>query len=173
MPSIIPLRMAALLLCLGAVFLLDDPAAVTVASVPSPLRYRRSLRVLLVAPIVAAAWIGQLTYVFVHTTNLLHGDTDGLLPVWGLTLEMVAMMLTGLAIAALSTRWVPEGLGGVAAGPTLLVLLGAAIFLPDRLALFLGSADDPQWAASHVRWAVIAVLASLALAYFSRDPAAR
>ncbi len=173
MPAIIPLRMAALLLCLGAVFLLDDPAAVTVASVPSPLRYRRSLRVLLVSPIVAAAWIGQLVYVFVHTTNLLHRDTEGLLPVWGLTLEMVAMMLTGLAIAALSTRWVPEGLGGVAAGPTLLVLLGAAMFLPGQWSLFVGSVDDPQWVASHIRWAVIAVVATLILMYGSRDPAAR
>jgi hypothetical protein len=172
MPAIIPLRMAALLLCLGAVFLLDDPAAVTVASVPSSLRYRRSLRVLLVSPIVAAAWIGQLVYVFVHTTNLLHRDTEGLLPVWGLTLEMVAMMMTGLAIAAVAARWVPEGLGGVAAGPTLLVLLGAAMFLPGRWSLFVGSADDPQWFASHIRWAVVAVLATLLLHYASRDPAA-
>jgi hypothetical protein len=129
--------------------------------------------VLLVAPIVAAAWAGQLGFVFVHTTSLLHRDTEGLLPVWGLTLEMVAMMLTGLAIAALSTRWVPEGLGGVAAGPTLLVLVGAAMFLPGRWSLFVGSADDPQWVASHVRWVVIAVVAMLALVYFSSDPASR
>jgi hypothetical protein len=111
--------------------------------------------------------------VFVHATSLLHRDTEGLLPIWGLTLEMAAMMMTGIAIAAIATRWVPEGLGGVAAGPTLLVLLGAAMFLPDRWTLFPGSMDDPQWAAAHVRWAVIAVLASLLFVYFSRDPAAR
>ncbi len=173
MPAIIPLRLAALVLCLGAVFLLDDPAAVTVASVPSPLRYRRSLRLLLAAPLIATAWASQGAYVFVHATSRLHRDTDGLLPIVDLTLEMVAMMMAGLAIAALATRWVSEGLGGVAAGPTLVVLLGAALFLPHRWTLFPGTVEDPQWAAAHVRWAIIVVLATLLLAYSSRDPAAR
>jgi hypothetical protein len=172
MPAIMPIRMAALLLCLGVAFVLDDPASVTVASAPFSLRYRRSLRLMVVAPIIAAAWAGQLAFVVVHTTNLLHRDAEGLVPVWGLTLEMVAMMMTGLAIAAAATRWVPEGLGGVAAGPALLVVLGATLYLPDRWALVLGSVDDPQWQAAHIRLAVIAVLATLALLYFSRDPAA-
>lgn len=173
MSTIIPMRMAALVLCLGAVFLLDDPAAVTVASVPAPLMYRRSLRLVLVVPLVAAAWAGLLVYVLVHTKSLIHRDMAGLLPIWGLTLEMVAMMMAGLAIAALANRWVADGLGGVAAGPVLVVLLGAAMFLPHRWTLFPGSMDDPQWTAAHVRWAVIAVFATLLFAHFSRDPAAR
>jgi hypothetical protein len=119
------------------------------------------------------AWAIQLAYVFVHTANNLHLGTGGLLPIWGLTVEMVAMMMTGMAIAALATRWVPEGLGGVAAGPTLLVLLGAAAFLPYRWTLFPDSLGDPQWSAAHARWAVILVLATVLFVYFSRDPAAR
>lgn len=172
-PATLPIRMAALALCLGAVFVLDDPAAVTVASVPSSLRYRRSLRMALIAPLIATAWAGQLAYVVLHTTSLLHRDTEGLFPFWSLTLEMVAMMMTGLAIAALATRRGAEGLGGVAAGPTLLLLFGASMFLPHRWTLFPASLDDPQWVAAHVRWAIIAVLATLLFAYFSRDPAAR
>lgn len=173
MPATLPLRMAALALCLGAVFVLDDQAAVTVASVPSTLRYRRALRVVLIAPLVAAAWAVQLAYVFVHTTNSLHRDTEGLLPIRGLTLELTGMMIAGLAIAALATRRLSEGSGGVAAGPTLLMLFGAGMFLPERWTLFPGSMDDPQWAAAHVRWAIIGVLATLLLAYFSRDPASQ
>jgi fluoroquinolone transport system permease protein len=173
MSPIRPMRLAAVALCIGAVFLLDDPAAVTVASVPVPLPYRRGLRLLVGAPIVAAAWVGYSVYVVVHTTNLLHGDTEGLLPFWALTIEMAAMMMTALAIAAAATRWVSEGLGGVAAGPTILALFGAAAFLPYRWTLFPGSVDDPQWSAAHVRWAVIFVLATVLFLHFSRDPAAR
>jgi fluoroquinolone transport system permease protein len=172
-PATLPLRMAALALCLGAVFVLDDKAAVTVASVPSTLRYRRFVRVVLIVPLVAAAWAGQLAYVFVHTTNSLHLDTEGLLPIWGLTLELTGMMIAGLAIAAFAIRRLSEGSGGVAAGPTLLMLFGAGMFLPERWTLFPGSMDDPQWAAAHVRWAIIGVLATLLLLYFSRDPASR
>jgi hypothetical protein len=173
MSPLFSLRMAVLAMCLGAVFVLDDPAAVTVAAVPSPLRYRRGLRLILIAPLVATVWASQLLLVFVHATSRLHGGAEGLLPIWGLTLEMVAMMMTGMAIAALATRWVSEGLGGVAAGPTLLVLVVAAAYLPYRWTLFPGSVDDPQWAAAHIRWAAIAVLATLLFMYFSRDPAAR
>jgi hypothetical protein len=173
MSPVRPMRLAAVALCIGVVFLLDDAASVTVASVPAALRYRRGLRLLLAAPIVATAWVGYSAYVVVHTANLAHGDTAGLFPFWALTLEMAAMIMTALAIAAAATRWGSEGLGGVAAGPTMLALFGAALFLPHRWTLFPGSIDDSQWEAAHFRWAVIAVLATLLLVYFSRDPAAR
>ena len=166
---IVPLRMAAVVLCLGSVFLFDDPAAVTVAAVPAPLRYRRALRFLLAVPLITVAWMGQLIYV----TTLIHEEPPDPLTIWSLTLELIAMMMMGLAIAALATRWVSEGLGGVAAGPTLLVILGAASFLPHRWTMFPGSIVDPEWSAAHVRWAVVAAVAVLLLAFFSRDPAAR
>lgn len=167
--AIVPMRLAALVLCLGSVFLLDDPAAVTVAPVATPLRYRRGLRLILAVPLIAVAWMGQLIYV----TRSIHEEPPDMLTIWGLTLELVAMMTMGLAIAALATWWVSEGLGGVAAGPTLLVILGAASFLPHRWTLFPGSMDDPEWSAAHMRWAVVAVVAALLVAYSSRDPAAR
>ncbi|WP_449488250.1 hypothetical protein [Streptomyces purpurascens] len=57
------LRVAILAFAMGLVFLLDDPARHTTATVPTPRPVRIALRVGLVAPVVAAWWTAALLLV--------------------------------------------------------------------------------------------------------------
>ena len=157
-PVVLELRLAAVALAAGAAFVLDDPAAETIAASPTPLLFRRLLRAALALPVVAALW----------ALLLLHADAA---PAWALTLELAAMLATTLAVAALAAPLVPDGRGGVAAAPALLVLLGAAaLALPDGLTLFAAGPLDARWEASHERWASVLVAAVLAFVYASLDP---
>ena len=92
-------RLGAVALCLSAAFLLDDPAADTVASAPSSLAFRRAHRLLLWVPVLAALWALLLWYA-------------GAPAVVARSLELAALLAVTLAAAA--------GLGGVVAGPTVL-----------------------------------------------------
>jgi hypothetical protein len=88
-----------------------------------------------------------------------------------LTLELAAILAATLAIAAVAAPLVPDGRAGVAAVPTLLVVLAtAALALPDRWTLFAGGPHDPRWVSSHQRWGAVLVLALLAFLYASLDP---
>ena len=157
-PVVLELRLAAVALAAGAAFVLDDPAAETIAASPTPLLFRNLLRAALALPLVAALW----------TVLLLYADVA---PAWALTLELAAMLAATLAIAALAAPLVPDGRGGVAAAPALLVLLGAAaLALPDGLTLFAAGPLDARWGASHERWASVLVAAILAFVYASLDP---
>lgn len=151
------LRLAAVALCTGAAFALDDPAAVTTASTPTPLLFRRLLRVALMAPLVVAIWALLLAYAGESVRT-------------ALTLELAAMLAVTLAVAALATPHMADGRGGLAAGPALLALMAvAALAVPGRWTL-LAKAGDPRWAASHVRWGFVLALAVGAVVYASLDP---
>ena len=137
------LRTAMIALCIGAAFVLDDPAASTVESSPPPLLFRATLRIALVLPLVAVLW------------GLLLWDANGSPAVGASTLELAGMLAVTLAAAAL--------LNGAAAGPVLLVLLGAARLLPDRWSIF-----DSRGA--HERWAVLLAIGLTGFLYASLDP---
>ena len=157
-PVVLELRLAAVALAAGAAFVLDDPAAETIAASPTPLLFRNLLRAALALPSVAVLWV----------LLLLYADAA---PAWALTLELAAMLAATLAIAALAAPLVPDGRGGIAAAPALLVLLGAAaLALPDGFTLFAAGPFDVRWDASHERWASILVAAVLAFVYASLDP---
>lgn len=86
------------------------------------------------------------------------------------------MLAVTFLLAAAARRWVPERLGGVAAGPALLVLLAAAAGIGTRWprwAMFVGTPADPRWSASHGRWLGVLVAAVLCLVVASLDPASR
>lgn len=152
------LRMAAVAVCVGAAFVLDDAAAVMTESSPTPLLFRRLLRVALLLPFVAGLWALLVAYAGAGVTA-------------ALTLELAAMLAATVAVAALAVPLVPDGRAGVAAVPTLLVLLAtAALALPERWTLFAPGPDDPRWASSHERWGAVLVVALLALVYASLDP---
>ncbi len=155
------LRLAAIGICVGAAFILDDAAAATVASAPTPLLVRRALRVGLATAPLAALWA---------LLSWLAGGAAS----WAVSLELAAMLALTLAAAAVATRLRGAGRGGVAAGPALLVLLSAAyLLLPSRWGLFPGGPQDPLWTAAHQRWALILLAGVLGVLWAGRDPAWR
>jgi len=154
------LRLAAIVLCVGAAFVLDDAAAATVASAPTPLLVRRAVRVALAVAPLGALWA------------LLSVIADGVAS-WAVSLELAAMLALTLAAAALAARIRGDGRGGVAAGPSLLALLAAAyLLLPSRWGLFPGGPEDPLWTPAHRRWALILLACALGGLWGSRDPGA-
>ena len=158
-PVLLQLRLAALALCVGAAFVLDDPAAETLATSPSSLPFRRLVRVALVLPLVAALWALVLWYAGTGFDA-------------ALTLELAAMLAVTLAAAAFAIPRLADGRGGAAAAPSLLVLMGASTFaLPDAWTLFAQGPSDPRWAGSHARWTVVLLAAVAGLVYASLDPA--
>ena len=160
-PQVTELRMAAIALCIAAAFVLDDPAAQSLAASPTPLLLRRLLRTTLVLPLVAALWAIVLWRAGESFTT-------------ALTFELVAMLVVTLAVAAAATALVPDGRGGLAAGPVLLIMLTAALLmLPSAWTLFARDPTDPAWQASHNRWALLLAIGVATFLAASRDPAAR
>jgi hypothetical protein len=157
------LRMAMVLVAIGAGFALDDPSRETTAHVPASLLLRRFVRVVMLTPALAVLWM-LLLGVALRT-----GGGDGF-PFRAVTLELAALVVAALAVSAAAERFVPEGLGGVAAGPTLLALVGAAFALPQRFRLFFSGPTDPGWDGSHERWLIASAIAALGLVHYSRDP---
>ena len=139
-------RLAALVLCLGTAFVLEDDAVATVASVPSPLLFRRTVRVGFALSLVAVSWAALLWY-------------GNAMEPWRPTLELLAMVAVTLAVAA--------SFDGVAAASALLALFGAAWLLPEGLLLF----DDG--AAAGRRWWLVVALGVAGFLYGSRDPGRR
>ena len=159
-PGLGQARIAAIAICVGAAFVLDDPAAATVASAPTSSLARRAVRVGLALVPLAALW------------GLVRWLADGADP-WAVSLELGAMLVLTLAAAALSARIRGDGHGGVAAAPALLTLLAAAyLLLPARWGLFPEGPADPLWGAAHGRWAVILIAGGVVLLATSGDPAA-
>lgn len=139
------LRGAVLAFALGLVFLLDDPARHTTATVPVPRPVRIALRVALVVPAAAAWW----------TAALLLVPPELRPPVADITLEAGAAFTLALAGAAVAVRCTEAKRPGpwLAAGLLTSAVL-ALLFWPGRWALFV-PVEDARWAAAHDRWAVV------------------
>jgi fluoroquinolone transport system permease protein len=158
------LRISALLLALGTAFLLDDPARPTTDHLPTPLWFHRVLRLTLTVPVAVGLWVIQVW---------LARQTDpGLqpLPIGDVSLEAASLVALSVALAAGLARFVPDGMGGVAAGPALLVLVGSALFLPPHLGLFPLEAVDPRWQGAHDLWKWLLVGSLGGLVWASLDP---
>ncbi|MFB9538111.1 MULTISPECIES: ABC transporter [Streptomyces] len=139
------LRAAILAFAMGLVFLLDDPARHTTATVPTPRPVRIALRVALVVPVAVAWW----------TAALLLVPRDLRPPVADITLEAAAAFALAVSAAAVAVRRSDLTRPGprLAAGlltSAMLVLL----FWPGRWALLV-PVEDERWAAAHDRWAVV------------------
>ncbi|MEU0105251.1 ABC transporter [Streptomyces sp. NPDC006251] len=157
------LRAAVLAFAMGLVFLLDDPARHTTATVPTPRPVRVALRVALVLPAVAAWW----------TAALLLVPPDVRPPVADLTLEAGAAFVLAVAGAAAAVRFSDATRPGppVAAGLLTSAVL-AVLFWPKRWALFVPVEDD-RWAAAHDRWAVVLAGAVLVGGVCAGEPVRR
>ena len=160
-PPVIELRLAATMLCAAAAFVLDDPAAHTLSPSPTPLLLRRLLRTTLLLPLIAALWMIVLRSAGEHIMT-------------ALTLELVTMLAITLAAATAATPHIPDGRGGIAAAPALLIIQNAAqLLLPATWTLFAHDAADPAWQASHLRWGLLLAIAVTTFLATSRDPATR
>lgn len=137
------LLLAAAMLAAGVGFVFDDPAEVTVASVPMPLLARRLLRVALALPLVAGLWVLLVWY----------GGADASQP----TLVLAALAALAGAVGA-RYGWV----AGAAVPPALLV---CSFALPERIGL-LGAGD-----ATTARWLVLLGIGIAAFYAACRDPA--
>ncbi|MEU0587095.1 ABC transporter [Streptomyces sp. NPDC006132] len=157
------LRAAVLAFAMGLVFLLDDPARHTTATVPTPRPVRVALRVALVLPAVAAWW----------TAALLLVPSDVRPPVADLTLEAGAAFVLAVAGAAAALRFSDVTRPGppVAAGLLTSAVL-VMLFWPGRWALFVPVEDD-RWAAAHDRWAVVLAGAALVGGVCAGEPVRR
>lgn len=157
-------RLAGLLLVLGAVFAFEDSARETICCVPTRLAIRRTVRVALVLPALVVLWL----VVFLVAKQV--PVSDGRLPLSPLLLEFVAMTVAALAIAAAADRVSPDSMGApIAAGPISLIVASATLLLPERFALIVSTPDGPAWDAAHTRWRIAFLVAAFALAWFCRD----
>jgi fluoroquinolone transport system permease protein len=161
------LRAAAVCGALGVGFLLDDPAARSTATVPTPRPIRYASRAAVILPPVAAWW-ALVLWVTVAGAEEGIGAT---LPLGGVTAEFAALGAVALLPAVARLRGGQEG-GGIAAFPVLLALVVIAAFLPRGLALFVLPGDD-RWAAAHDRWSILLALAAAGAAWATRDPIRR
>jgi hypothetical protein len=161
------LRAAAICGALGLGFLLDDPAARSIATVPTSRPVRYAVRAGVILPAVAAWW----ALVLVITVA---GAADGIgatLPLGGATAECAALGAIALMVAAVRLRGDRES-GGLAAFPALLALVVTASLLPRGMALFVPPATA-QWAPAHGRWAVLLAIAVAGSMWASLEPARR
>ena len=156
--ALMTLRGVAVLLVLGAAFLLDDAAADTLACSPTSLAWRRSSYLLGIATLTGVPWALAL-----GTAQSLGAD----LPVAALTLEFGALLALALAAAAGLARWADAREPGVLAVPLIVGLVLALFRLPERWALVVG--PGPGWAAAHQRWALLLALGLLVVAASLRD----
>ena len=160
-PAVWTVRLVAVLLALGAGFLLDDAAASLTASVPMPLVHRVGLRVLLLAALFGPLWAAILFVVRARVSDL---------PAGGLTLEFVTMVALALAAAAIAARvGIPEP--GLIAGAV--VAAGAMVAFVVGQRLILLSLRPQDWLLAHTRWAAVLAVCLLVTAVALRDPARR
>jgi hypothetical protein len=161
------LRVGAVLLCLGAAFLLDDPSESVIAASPLSALSRRAIRIALSLLALAPAW-GLLLLV-----ALVGMPEPGGVPLARVSLEAITMLFLVWTAAAAAERFVPERLGGLAAGPVLLVLLGLALAtpaLPGHLRFLPSVPQEPDWAHAHMLWLRVLAGSSGLLLLLSRDP---
>ena len=161
---VLVLRVAALLVCMGAAFILDDATEDTISHLPSPLLLRRALRVALLLPLVAATW-----FLLVYLAGDVAPRDGGPMPVGDITLEAATLLATALAAACIGARVTSDRLGGVAAAPILLAVIAVALFLPGNYKLII-SVGDPRWADVHDTWRIALTVTVVVFVYVNRSP---
>lgn len=156
---LVELRNAAVMLACTLPLSVDDAGASLTAATPVPLWQRTLHRLGPPGVVMALVW-GAL---------LLAGDPDRVTALW-LTLELVGLTATGLAVAAVRARAGAGSRAGLAGAATAFTLAAFGAFLPDRFGLWPALAST-GWVAIHLVWAAVAVGATGVLLHALRDPA--
>jgi hypothetical protein len=143
-------RVGAVAVALGAGFALDDPAAPTTVVVPVPRLLQRAVRAVPVFMAACAIWVAVAALARLAVAP----EARGLFPWGGLALEAAALVVISLALAARGLPFTEGEHGAMVAAPGLVLLVIAAMLLPDQAALFVPP-GHPHWASSHHVWAVL------------------
>jgi hypothetical protein len=160
-PGVGHLHAGAIFLSLGAGFVLDDSAEGTVAGVPATRLWRRSLRVTLILPLLVAIWAMLLWY----------AGTGG--REWVLSMQLAGILLLTLAVAALASHLVPDGMGGIATGPTILLFFFSQNSIPPRYVPLPFEPLTRGWFDLYGRWYLAVAFGILIFVLASLDPARR
>jgi len=145
---------------LGAVaaYVLDDPAASTLASSPTSLATRWAVRLGGGLMVATAGWAAIVLAAAGHV------------PVRAMSLEVAAYLAVGFAVAALSFRLVSETVGGIVG--TVMVGIVATSGLVARVTWW-PVPDSPLEPGATRQLVVVVAVALGILALSSRDPARR
>lgn len=147
------LLFAAMAIAAAVGLAMDDPAAETLAGVPTSLRLR-GMRAAAVSVAVAAVLWGALLLL-----------VRGVAPIAHWTLMAWALWCVGVGVAATARRHLGPTTGGLVAAPVVPALALASSTLTDQWSLVPGTAGA-GW-----RWSVILAFAAAVLAWSLRDPA--
>jgi fluoride ion exporter CrcB/FEX len=155
------------LACLAAAasFLLDEPAAAAVDSVPKTLRARTSVRLVgLILPVS----IGGLGLLVIG--ERLDSTPHRGLPYSGLLLLMAGCLLLGVASASCARRFSPapgDLVSGIVAG----LLATLVVYNPvSRWVDVFPLSPHDRWSRAVILWAVICLACLVSLARTTRDP---
>jgi hypothetical protein len=161
------LRLVSTTLALGAAFTLNDPAARTTAVAPTS-RAARHAAWLTQAVVINTVWWSVALLITARDTT---AEDWRQIPASGLTLEALTLFTAAVAAAAW-LRSVSQGRPGQLAGPALLAIVAAMIFLPRQADFFL-QPGDTRWAATHRIWSLLLLASAVAFWLASREPAGR
>ncbi|WP_329411358.1 hypothetical protein OG802_16615 [Streptomyces sp. NBC_00704] len=168
--AVLLIRAGAVLLAVGAAFVLDDAAAATTEVTPVPRWLPRTLRAGVAVVSVGLGWAGVLA----GGARAVGPDERGLLPWGGLTLEAAGLLALVLALAALGLRRTAGSGGGALATPGVLLAVVLAVLAPlpewsQPFALPLSRGWDP----SRGVWAALLAAAALTVVVLFREPVGR
>ena len=150
---------------IGAAFVLDDPTGRTTEAVPVPRAWVSLLRCLAAVTVLGAAWAVQLAV----APLAVPAEARAALPTASLTLEPLALAVWALVLGSLGARFTAEGSGGILAGPGMILMMIAAMLLPEEAALF-AQPQSEGWARSHWIWTALLAAGALGLGLLLREP---
>ncbi|MEV0972883.1 hypothetical protein [Microtetraspora glauca] len=154
------LRVIAGLVTLACAFVLDDQAADIIAPSPTPLRARTLFRVGLAAAWAVPVWSVSLLVVAPRIPDVWMG--------WA-SLEFAALLVAGLATAALAARRYGQSEPGAVASAAIVGGWLLMLTLPGPVSLF--TLRPEALLSAHLRWTLLLGAGLAVMATMSRDPA--
>lgn len=155
------LRGVGILLACGWAATLDDPSGEVAGASPYPRAVRSLFRITAGALVVLPVWT-----VAAVAADLQFDPT----PVWGLTLETLAISVGGLAIGAGLRAWAEQLTPSHLAVVGVVVLAVAINALPRGWVMVQTQVWGPPWEAAQLRWLALLLLAAGILTLALRDP---
>jgi len=166
-------RLTIVFIAAGAAMLVDDPATSLTGHSPSPLSFRRVLRLAFGAGVIVISWLASVWYLAGTPRALWGGSVDGFdFPMLRFSTELVAFVLATIAIAIVAGRVAGEDRGGVAGAPGLLAIIMLLARLPGRWAM-LTTPGGERWIDSGRDWTAAACALLALVMLLSLDPARR
>lgn len=155
------LRGVGVLLACAWVATTDDPSGELLGGSPYPRRVRTLMRATAGGFVVLPTWALAAAVVEVRSAAS---------PVWGLSLEALALAVGGLAIGAGIRAWTVHYAASYLAVIGVVVLAIGTNALPRDWAMVQEQTWGPPWEAAQLRWLALLLLVVAVLALALRDP---